>query len=101
MASAGGGNRAALPSSNKAGNPYPMSAKMKVAKLGLIAALVFTLFCCCSQKAEWQGTIEVVDGVIVVKNPKEPLYIGDVLELEGDLSIGEKEGKVMGKIINL
>jgi hypothetical protein len=35
----------------------------------------------------------VVDGVTVVKNPKEPLYIGDVLKLEEDLSIGEKEGR--------
>jgi hypothetical protein len=67
--------------------------KMKTIKIGLILFLMFTFFCCSSQKTEWQGTIEEVDGVTVVKNPKEPLYIGDLLELEEDLSIGEKEGR--------
>jgi hypothetical protein len=47
---------------------------MKVSKLGLIAFLTFTFFCCSSQKTEWHGTIEEADGVTVVKNPKEPMY---------------------------
>ena len=59
----------------------------------LLLICIFSLYLCCSpHKKEWQGTIEEVDGVTVVKNPKEPLYIGDVLELEEDLTIGEKAG---------
>jgi hypothetical protein len=52
---------------------------MKVASFGLIAFLVFSFFCCSSQKTEWKGTIEEMDGVTVIKNPKEPMYGGKVL----------------------
>jgi len=60
-------------------------------------ALVFSLsliFVSCQQpQNEWKGTIEVVDGVVTVKNPEEPIYRGDVLNLEEDLSIGAFKGK--------
>jgi hypothetical protein len=62
--------------------------KMKIIKVGLTIFLMFTFFCCSSQKTEWQGSIEVVDGVSVVKNPKEPMYGEIILELEEDLNIG-------------
>ena len=45
------------------------------------------------QDAEWKGTIEVVDGVKVVKNPKEPMYGEEVLLLEEELSLGNAEGE--------
>lgn len=48
---------------------------------------------CGQQKAAWQGTIEEVDGVTVIKNPKEPMYEEEVLSLEEELSIGEAEGQ--------
>jgi len=51
------------------------------------------LVSCKQQKTEWKGTIEEVDGVTVVKNPKEPMYGEDVFSLEEDLSIGEVEGR--------
>lgn len=44
------------------------------------------------QKVTWKGTIEEIDGVSVVKNPKTPLYRDKVFQLEEELSIGE-EGK--------
>jgi len=44
------------------------------------------------QKATWKGTIEKIDGVTVVKNPKEPMYEESVFRIEEELSIGE-EGK--------
>lgn len=59
----------------------------------LIIVLSSLLLSCSQQKTKWKGTIEEADGVTVVKNPREPLYIGDVLELKEDLSIGEKEGR--------
>jgi hypothetical protein len=66
---------------------------MKNIKIGLTLFLIFTFFCCTSLKPEWQGTIEEVDGVTVVKNPKEPMYGEDVFSLEEELSIGESEGQ--------
>jgi len=44
------------------------------------------------QKAEWKGAIGEIEGVTVVKNPKEPMYGEDVFIIEEELSIGE-EGK--------
>jgi hypothetical protein len=58
----------------------------KTAKIGLTLFLVFSIFCCNSQKTEWQGTVEEVDGVKVVKNPKEPMYGEDVFSLAEKLS---------------
>jgi len=49
------------------------------------------LVSCGEHKAEWKGIIEEVDGVTVVKNPKEPMYGEDVFSLEEELSIGEAE----------
>jgi hypothetical protein len=69
-----------------------MEVKKKTAKIGLALFLAFSFFCCSSQKAEWQGTIEEVDGVKVVKNPEEPTYGENVFSLEEELSIGESEG---------
>jgi hypothetical protein len=66
---------------------------MKIVIGGLTIFLIFTFFCCSSQKTEWQGSIEEVDGVTVVNNPKEPMYGEDVFVLEEELSIGEAEGR--------
>ena len=43
------------------------------------------------ENPQWKGTIEVEDGIKIVKNPNKPLY-GDIeFELEEDLSIGNDE----------
>ncbi len=55
-------------------------------------ACLFLVVSCNQQKAEWQGTIEEKDGVIIVKNPREPMYPENVFSLEVELSIGEAEG---------
>jgi len=44
---------------------------------------------CVKKNAEWKGNIEVKDGVKYVKNPKEPIYSGDILALKEELSLGE------------
>jgi hypothetical protein len=64
---------------------------MKCLKIGLTLSLIFTFFCCSSQRTEWQGTIEEADGVTVVKNPKEPMYGELILDLEEDLCIGRED----------
>jgi hypothetical protein len=66
---------------------------MKTAIVGSTLFLIYTCLCCSSQKSEWQGTIEEVDGVTVVKNPKNPMYYDDIFSLEEELSIGEVEGR--------
>lgn len=47
----------------------------------------------CGQEAKWKGKIEKIDGITVIKNPKEPMYSEDVLSLEEELRIGEAEGR--------
>ena len=62
--------------------------------VSFVCILIIILFISCSQqKTEWKGTIEEVDGVTVVKNPKEPMYAENVFVLEEELSVGEVEGK--------
>ncbi len=59
----------------------------------VLLSFFFVFVSCGKQKAEWGGTIEVVDAVTVVKNPKEPMYGEDVFSLEEEFSIGETEGR--------
>ena len=69
---------------------------MKLRQLSMlmfILVLSFLAMSCGQQKDKWQGTIEEVDGVTLVKNPLEPMYGEDALELEEDLTIGEAEGR--------
>lgn len=40
----------------------------------------FLLVSCNQPKTEWKGTIDEKDGVIVVKNPKEPMYDQSVFQ---------------------
>jgi len=70
-----------------------MKSKTKVVPIVLLLSIFIMLVSCGTQKAEWKGTIEEVDGVPIVKNPKEPTYSGDVFSLEEELSIGEAEGR--------
>ncbi len=51
------------------------------------------VFDCHRRESNWEGTIEKVDGVTIVKNPISPLYNDDVLIIENELSIGEATGR--------
>ncbi len=70
-----------------------MKDKTKAVSIVLFLSAFIMLVSCGKQKSEWQGTIEEVNGVTVVKNPKEPMYGEDVFSLEEELSIGESEGR--------
>lgn len=69
----------------------------KTNTLKMIVAFLFLLlflFNSYGQKfSEWKGTIEVEDGVTIVKNPKEPMYGKAVFYLEEELKIGERNGR--------
>jgi len=54
----------------------------------IIVIAVFLIISCGQPKSAWKGSIDEIDGVTVVKNPKEPIYGEDVLTLEEDLVIG-------------
>jgi len=69
--------------------------RSKSAFLTLLIFLVSTLayVACCRQKLEWKGTITEKDGVVIVKNPKEPLYENAEFNIVQDLKIGQPSGK--------
>lgn len=48
---------------------------------------ILLIFHCQSDKATWQGTIEDLDTVKVVKNPEEPLYGELVFDLKEDFPL--------------
>ena len=59
----------------------------------VVLCLVILMFVVsCGQKGtKWHGTIEEENGIAVVKNPKEPIYEEDVLQLGEDLVITSPE----------
>jgi hypothetical protein len=61
--------------------------------IALFISIFMLLISCQKQKAQWKGTIEEENGVTVVKNPKEPMYGEDIVNLEKEISIGNPEGK--------
>ncbi len=68
-----------------------MKYKAKVISIIVFLSIFILLVSCISQKTEWQGTIEEVDGITVVKNPKEPMFGELILDLEEDLCIGRED----------
>ena len=62
--------------------------RVKIVSVGLLILLIAMTSSCTRNKTEWKGIIEEIDGVTIVKNPKEPLYGEFVFDLEEDLSIG-------------
>jgi len=70
-----------------------MKFKTKVISIALFFSVIILLVSCGKKKTEWKGTIEEVDGVTVITNPKEPMYGKEVFSLEEELSIGEAEGR--------
>jgi hypothetical protein len=57
----------------------------------LFLSFFILLTSCGEQKAKWGGTIEEEDGITIVRNPKEPIYKEEVLQLEEDLVITSPE----------
>ncbi len=58
----------------------------------IVSFILIFINACAHQQANWLGTIEEVDGVTIVKNPKEPIYGNDIYIIEEELTIGEKQG---------
>lgn len=70
----------------------------------LTLVLVLCFLIDCKEKAAWGGSFKEEDGVMVVKNPQEPIYGPEVFNLEEDLVITNKKGKeeyLFQNILNL
>lgn len=71
----------------------PMRQKIKVILTGGIGALLLFVIALAEQKPRWKGSITKEGDVIVVKNPKEPLYKENILAFKEELSIGGAEAQ--------
>ncbi len=67
---------------------------------GIVGLCLHALLVFADQKPAWKGTISKEGDVVVVKNPKTPLYGADVFKSEEDLSVGGENNPayVLGEI---
>ena len=70
-----------------------MKNKKTIRSVILVFMILIVFAFCGKQKPQWGGTIEEVDGVTVVKNPKEPIYGEGIFGLKDELTIGKKKGE--------
>lgn len=71
-----------------------MINKSHLVSILTVVPILIALAACGTQKTEWKGTFEKENGVMIVKNPKEPMYGEDVLSFEEELTIGKsREGE--------
>jgi len=69
---------------------------MKIKRLFLFILIISTPAYSASggqRQTKWKGTMENTAGMIVVKNPKQPMYKEEVCTIREDLSIGKAEGQ--------
>ena len=50
--------------------------------------LIFLPISCGNSRSDWRGSIEEINGTIIVKNPEEPLFQEPLFTLKEELSIG-------------
>ncbi len=68
-----------------------MRNKPNIIPIVLFLSVIMLLVSCQKQKTEWKGTIEEVDGIKVIKNPKESMYGEEIFSIEKELTIGKTE----------
>ncbi len=64
-----------------------MKTKNSWETLFLLLIVITAVMTCRQKKAEWMGTIETKNGVLVIKNPKQPIHSEIIFELEEELNI--------------
>jgi hypothetical protein len=76
--------------------PKRRGIRMRTKTILLLAICVLFSFLIAESKnnqtVKWKGKIEKKDGIIIVKNPKKPLYGKEIFSIEEELKIGEAEG---------
>ena len=66
--------------------------RLSAVQILLLILFVTVISSCSRTETGWKGTIEEENGITVVKNPNEPLYMDYSIEFVEDLSIGVEEG---------
>ncbi len=61
--------------------------RAKIVSIIILILLIIMDSSCSQNSTGWKGTIEEKDGVLIVKNPKAPIYDSEILSLEEELSI--------------
>jgi len=74
----------------------PIRICLAICSLALVSPAVLQPYV--PQASSWKGTREYRNGLTVVSNPESPLYKGEILRLEEDLTIGAMGGKTSGLI---
>jgi len=72
--------------------------------LMILTVFVLLIADCWEEKTGWRGTVSQEDGITIISNPKEPMYAGEVLTLEKDLTIGGSDQdteKVFNQLLSL
>jgi hypothetical protein len=62
--------------------------KRIVPALSVFTAAAAAFLFCREPQTAWKGTIVQDGGVLIIKNPKSPIYPGEILTLKEELSIG-------------
>ena len=83
---------------------WKMKSKALFVSLLLFLSFLVILNVRGQQKSKWQGTITREDGLVIVKNPIEPMYEEDVFSIEEELTIGKIKGSkefIFSEVIDL
>jgi hypothetical protein len=70
---------------------FTIDLKQKIKKYLMASAFVISASCG-TQNHGWEGTIEEVDGITIVKNPDKPICGGEVYAIKEDLKFGGEGG---------
>ena len=70
-----------------------MKSKLRVLTIIVPFLCALTVVTCRRQALEWRGTITEKDGVLIVENPREPLFADPEINIVQDLTIGQQSGK--------
>jgi len=68
-----------------------MKSTTLMAPVLLLLMIPIFFISCSSHKDGWQGEVEEIDGVTIIRNPQEPYYGELAIELEDDLEIGHDD----------
>jgi hypothetical protein len=69
-----------------------MNPRTKLISIVFAMQILIINVSCGQRNAEWKGRIEKRDGVIVIKNPRDPIYDENMFSLEAELTIGQETG---------
>lgn len=70
---------------------FTQKISIYMALIILMSLLIF-IFACDKQNSKVESRIEEIDGVTIIRNPNNAIYMDEIFSLEEDLSIGIAEG---------